>query len=66
MRTTLDIDDRLLRALLARHPGLTKRAAVEIAIRQYVTEEATDGVRRLAGTLEVEDVTPERKSDRAT
>jgi Bacterial antitoxin of type II TA system, VapB len=35
MRTTLELDDGRMEALLARHPGATKREAVEIAIRAY-------------------------------
>lgn len=66
MRTTLDINDELLKALMARHPGVSKREAVEIAIREYVTEEASGSVRRLAGTFEIEDVSGERKKDRST
>lgn len=33
MRTTLDIDDDLLDALLSRHPGTSKTQAIEDAIR---------------------------------
>ena len=51
---------------MARHPGVSKREAVEIAIREYVTEEASGSVRRLAGTFEIEDVSGERKKDRST
>lgn len=66
MRTTLDINDELLKALMARHPGISKREAVEIAIREYVTEEAAAGVRRLAGAFSIEDTSEERKKDRRT
>ena len=64
MRTTLDIDDELLKALMARHPGVSTREAVEIAIRQYVTDVTSRRVRRRAGGFEIEDVSGERKKDR--
>jgi hypothetical protein len=40
MRTTLDIDDRSLDALMARSPGLSKTKAIERAIDQYVKTNA--------------------------
>lgn len=65
MRTTLDIDDDLLRALLARHPGASKRDAVERAIRSHLSEDAVARTKALVGRLEIEDVSPElRRIDR--
>lgn len=61
MRTTLDIDDGLLKALLARHPGITKTEAIELAISTYLAADAAEGLRGLAGTFEVEDLTPLRQ-----
>jgi Bacterial antitoxin of type II TA system, VapB len=49
MRTTLDIDDRLLDALMARSPGLSKTKAIERAIDQYVKTDAYERVRGLRG-----------------
>ena len=67
IRTTLDIDDELLRALLARHPGASKREAVERAIADYLSRDAAARARSLAGHLEIEDLTPElRRADRGT
>lgn len=67
MRTTLDIDDDLLRALLARHPGVSKREAVERAIRGYIGSDVVARVRALAGRVEIEDVSAEmRRHDRQT
>ena len=67
MRTTLDIDDELLHALLARHPGVSKREAVERAIRSHLTEDAAERLRALAGSIDVEDVSAElRRHDRRT
>jgi len=56
MRTTLEIDDSLLNALLARHPGTSKTDAIETAIRAYLASDATTKLRALAGSLDVEDV----------
>ena len=47
MRTTLDIDDRLLDALMARSPGMSKTKAIKRAIDQYVKTDAYDRVRGL-------------------
>ena len=51
MRTTLDIDDRLLEALMARSPGLSKTKAIERAIDQYVKTGAYERVRALRGAF---------------
>ncbi len=51
MRTTLDIDDRLLEALMARSPGLSKTKAIERAIDHYVTAVAYQRVRELRGAF---------------
>lgn len=62
MRTTLDIDDRLMEALIARLPGLTKTKAVEIAIGEYVRRGAVDWLLENAGKLELEDVSAEMRA----
>jgi hypothetical protein len=51
MRTTLDIDDHLLDALMARSPGLSKTKAIERAIDHYVKADAYERVRALRGTF---------------
>ncbi len=67
MRTTLDIDDELLRALLARHPGVSKREAVERAISEYLSTDAAARTRALRGRVPVEDASEElRRVDRRT
>jgi len=67
MRTTLDIDDELLQALLARHPGVSKRAAVERAISEYLSTDAAARTRALRGRLPVDDTSEElRRVDRRT
>ena len=67
MRTTLDIDDSLLDALMSRLPGTTKTEAIETAIGAYVGREALRQLREMAGTVEIEDVSSElRRADRTT
>ena len=67
MRTTLDIDDDLLRALLARHPGVSKREAVERAIAEYLSKDAASRTKALRGRVRIEDVSAELRSlDRRT
>jgi Arc/MetJ family transcription regulator len=65
MRTTLDIDDDLLAALLARYPGRSKTEAIEAGLRAFLAEDAVSRLRRLAGNFEIEDVSAEfRARDR--
>ena len=65
MRTTLDIDDGLIAALLARNPGATKTEAIERAVRAYLTNDAVTRLRALGGSLEIEDISAElRAGDR--
>jgi len=67
MRTTLDIDDNLMLSLLARHPGVSKKEAVEQAIRSYLEHDSVARIRALAGTIEIEDASAElRRVDRHT
>ena len=67
MRTTLELDDDLVLALLARHPGASKTEAIQIAVRSYLADDARSRLRRLAGALDVEDLSAElRAADRRT
>jgi Arc/MetJ family transcription regulator len=67
MRTTLDIDDELMGALLARYPGTSKTEAVERAIREYLSMDAAARAMSLAGRLDIEDVSEKsRRADRHT
>ena len=52
MRTTLDIDDRLLGSLMERLPGTSKTRAIEVAIEQYLAADAYGGLRDMGGKLE--------------
>lgn len=64
MRTTLDIDDTLMEALLARHPGVSKKEAVERAIREHVRRDAYEKIHALRGKIDIEDVSEELRRDR--
>lgn len=64
MRTTLDLDDDLMKALLARHPGATKTRAVERAIEDHLRQGTTQALLALAGTMELEDMSRHRRNDR--
>jgi hypothetical protein len=53
--------------LMARHPSASKRTAVERAIRDYLSRDAAERVRTLAGSFPIEDVAAElRARDRTT
>ena len=64
MRTTLELDDALMDALLARNPGATKREAVETAIRTYLAADAVERVKALRGRIALEDISSELRRDR--
>lgn len=67
MRTALDLDGQLVSALLARHPGLSKTEAIEMAIRDYLQRGAVEELRRRAGSMQIEDVSGElRARDRTS
>jgi hypothetical protein len=53
--------------LLARLPGRSKTDAIEHAIEAFIAEGSIDRLKRLAGTLEIEDRSSElRALDRTT
>jgi hypothetical protein len=56
MRTTLDLDDRLMESLMARHPGTSKTKAVETAIEEHLRRGAVDWLLDNAGKIDIEDV----------
>ncbi|MGH2995494.1 MAG: type II toxin-antitoxin system VapB family antitoxin [Gaiellaceae bacterium] len=64
MRTTLDLDDRVMEALLARCPGATKRAAVEHAIKAYLASDAGERLLALRGSIDIEDRSAQLRRDR--
>ena len=53
MRTTLDIDDELMAALEARHPGMSKTDLIETALRAYLALSSNYELRKMAGSLEL-------------
>jgi Arc/MetJ family transcription regulator len=62
MRTTLDLDDDLMAALMARHPGVSKTKAVEAAIEGHVRRGSVDWLLRMRGKLDIEDVSKEMRA----
>jgi hypothetical protein len=67
IRTTLDIDDDLMTTLLARLPGRSKTDAIEYTIEVFLANDSVDRLKKLAGTLEIDDVSGElRARDRTT
>lgn len=67
MRTTLNLDDGLMGALMEHLPDKSKTEAVEHAIREYLARESASRLIELAGKLDIEDVSKELRSvDRKT
>ncbi|MGD9695514.1 MAG: type II toxin-antitoxin system VapB family antitoxin [Thermoleophilia bacterium] len=62
MRTTLELDDRLLAALMDRMPGRTKTEAIQEALRAYLAEDSASRLRALAGSFEIEDVSADMRT----
>ena len=53
--------------LLARLPGRSKTDAIEHAIEAFLAGDAVDRLKKLAGTMEIEDLSHELRSlDRTT
>jgi hypothetical protein len=67
MRTTLDLDDRLVESLVARNPGVPRTEAIQRALRAYLEADSVDRLLALAGTFDIEDVSGDMRSvDRTT
>jgi Arc/MetJ family transcription regulator len=49
---------------MSRHPGASKREAVEAAIREYLERDANSRVLRLKGGVDVDDLPGELRRDR--
>lgn len=62
IRTTLDINDRLMESLMSRYPGKSKTKAVEAAIEDHVRRRAVDGLLGMRGKLDIEDVSREMRA----
>ncbi len=54
MRTTLDIKDDVMDALLKRTKSKTKTKAVEVAIREYLEKKSTEDLIALSGNIHIE------------
>ena len=61
MRTTLDLDDELMAALLTRCPGASRTEAIE-RVRAYLLADAATRLRELGGTMQIEDRSAELRS----
>jgi Arc/MetJ family transcription regulator len=62
MRTTLDLDDHLMEALMTQYPGVSKTRAVEAAIEDHVRRRAVEGLLKMRGKLDIEDVSKEMRA----
>jgi hypothetical protein len=51
IRTTLDIADEVINALMARYPDASKTEAIEIAISAHLSQDAAAWLRAQAGTV---------------
>jgi len=54
MRTTLNIKDDMMDALLKRTKSKTKTKAVEAAIKEYLEKKATEELIALSGNIHIE------------
>lgn len=61
MRTTLNLDDALVEALLERFPGVTKTEAIDWAVRAFLADDAAARLRALAGSIDIQDVSREMR-----
>ncbi len=67
MRTTLELDEALLAALMARLPGVSKTEAIHRAVRFYLAHDTLEQLRKLAATVEIEDASEAlRRADRTS
>jgi hypothetical protein len=55
IRTTLDIADGLIEALMARYPSASKTEAIETAIAAHLSEDAAAWLRAQAGTVDFDE-----------
>jgi hypothetical protein len=62
MRTTLDLENHLMEALMAQHPGKSKTKAVEAAIEDHVRRRAVEWLLKMRGKLDIEDVSKEMRA----
>lgn len=58
MRTTLDLDEKLLREAARLSGGKSKKAVIEEALSEFVKARKREALRRMIGTFQL-DLTPE-------
>lgn len=66
MRTTLDLKDDLVGALMERFAGASKTEAFEVVLEDYLQRDAVKRLESLAGNVEIDDVSYLRKIDRTS
>ena len=54
MRTTINIKDDLMEALLARTKAKTKTKAVELSIREYIEKRCIEDIISLSGKINID------------
>jgi hypothetical protein len=54
MRTTINIKDDLMEALLARTKAKTKTEAVELSIREYIEKRSIEDLISLSGRINID------------
>lgn len=54
MRTTINVKDELLEALMARTTARSKTKAIELAIRDYLEKKAMEDIIALSGEIHID------------
>ena len=54
MRTTINVSDELINALLERTKSRTKTQAIETAIREYLDKKAIEDLISLSGKIDID------------
>lgn len=54
MRTTINIKDDLMEALLAQTKAKTKTKAVELSIREYIERKSIESIVSLSGKIDID------------
>ena len=54
MRTTINVSDELMSALLERTKSRTKTQAIETAIREYLNKKAIEDLISLSGRIDID------------
>jgi Arc/MetJ family transcription regulator len=54
MRTTLDLDENLVKELMAVTKAKTKTAAIHLAIREFIRRRRLEGLKALSGKIRLD------------